>query len=63
MPKGFPKRTHKSNISIQDYGLGKTIQLDHLIKIEFHNSRSICGLSARDKMGHLRETIDTIKIE
>ena len=58
MPKGFPEITCKSNIPIRNYALGETIQLDNLIKIEFCNSGNICGLSTRNKMGHLREAVD-----
>jgi hypothetical protein len=61
MPKGFPEITCKSNIPIRDYGLGKTIQLDNLIKIELRNSGRICGLSTRNKMGQLRKAIDNHK--
>jgi len=61
MLKGFPEITYKSNIPIRNYGLGKTIKLDNLVKIEFRNFENIYGLSIRNKMGHLRETIDNHK--
>jgi hypothetical protein len=42
--------------------LEKTIQLDNnLVKIEFRNFGSKCGLSTRDKMGHLKEAVDNHK--
>ena len=61
MPKGFLEITCKSNIPIRNYGLGKTIQLDNLVKIEFCNSESICGLGTRNKMTYLREAVDNNK--
>jgi hypothetical protein len=61
MPKGFSKITYKSNISIWDYGFGKIIQLDNLVKIEFRNFESICGFSTKDKIGHLKEVVDNHK--
>jgi hypothetical protein len=45
MPKDFPKVTHKSNTPVKDYGLGNTIQLDNLVKIEFCNSKNIYGFN------------------
>jgi len=42
--------THKSHISIWDYGLREAIQLKDLFKIEFSNSKGICDFSIRNVM-------------
>jgi hypothetical protein len=63
MPKGFPEITCKSNIPIRDYGLGKTIQLDNLIKIELPTLEAFVVLVQGIKWANLEKRSITTKIE
>jgi hypothetical protein len=63
MPKSLLKITHKPHVSIRDYGFREVTQLKNLIKLEFSNSRDICGLDTKNEVDNLVNMVNTINIE
>ena len=56
--KVFPEIIHKSIVFIKDYSLEKTIQLENIIKIDFHNFKNIYGFSTKNNMSYFREYLN-----